>query len=255
MFSLLEIESYEKSAWRRIAPFCPRRGIALAKRRSEPCVQQAFRRHFRLRHPSRLLSQLHEPLLQVTVQQRNRRLAVHFFSASLAPQQLFDRVLQLSSRQQRFDQLAERHRRNASALCQPLAGEHRTQHVEVLLQPYPLALQVIAEVAFPKMEVVMDRASWRIQVRRHLAHAADNRAPFEIADRRMQPLQQRRVGLREQLKRFADVPPAEVQLRRDRPLDDVASRMHAQVPLRRMRVQEAHVVIAVLRRKAPGAAA
>jgi hypothetical protein len=76
-----------------------------------------------------------------------------------------------------------------------------------------------------------------------------------VHDGRAQPLEQRRVRLAHQAQRLAQVPAVDVEVAADRHLDHVATRCHSEVPRQAVDVDEAHVVVAVGRGKAPAAAA
>ncbi len=88
-----------------------------------------------------------------------------------------------------------------------------------------------------------------------LGERAQPRRILPIDDGRAQPFQQRRIGVAQQLQRLAQLPAADVEFAADRLLDDVASRIHAQVPRQLVHIDEAHVVVRVRRGEAPAAAA
>jgi hypothetical protein len=78
---------------------------------------------------------------------------------------------------------------------------------------------------------------------------------LQVFDRRAQPFQQHRVRRAQQLQRLAQVPAVDIELAADRLLDDVAAGLDGEVPLELVHIDEAHVVVAFRRRKAPAAAA
>jgi hypothetical protein len=77
-----------------------------------------------------------------------------------------------------------------------------------------------------------------------------------VDDRRHEPFIQRRIGLQQKPQRLAHVPARKVdEAIVQRAFDDVAALREAEVPRRLVRVDEAHVIVAVGRAETPGAAA
>jgi hypothetical protein len=84
---------------------------------------------------------------------------------------------------------------------------------------------------------------------------AAERLVAAIDERRCQPLDDDRVALHQELQRLGQVPPVDVEIVRKRQLDHVAPRPRRQIMGEWADVEEAAVVIAVGRGKAPGTTA
>lgn len=83
-----------------------------------------------------------------------------FFAALLKSQQALDGVAQFAGRDQRLHQLVERHRHDAPAAFQPAHRQQRAQHIQIFLQPYPVAVQ-IAPIITPRHVQVVPGAAGR----------------------------------------------------------------------------------------------
>ena len=77
-------------------------------------------------------------------------------------------------------------------------------------------------------------------------------AAFGVDDRRIQPFIQRAVATQEQPQRFAQVPAGQVEVTRQHGLDHVAGLADSEIPVARMHIDEAHIVVAVGRGESPG---
>ena len=83
---------------------------------------------------------------------------------------------------------------------------------------------------------------------------AIGKAPsFQVDGRRLNPFDKGRIRSREQPKRLSDVPSVEIDFIDDRVLDDIVLvlKVYRQVPVRRARIDEARIIVAVWRREPP----
>lgn len=104
------------------------------------------------------------------------------------------------------------------------------------------------------VEVMLEAAGGRVVLVSQLPEVGDERLVPGIDHRRLEPLQQRRVGLAQEPERLAQFPAAEVEPFADRFLDHIAAVLDGEVPIAAVNVDEPDVVVAVLGSKAPGAA-
>ena len=94
-----------------------------------------------------------------------------------------------------------------------------------------------------------------IELRRERAKLGGEDRIVTIHDRRLQPFEQRRIALAQEAQRLAQLPAAHVEIVGDGLFDDVAPVLDREIPIAPVDVQEAHVVVAVARGKAPRPAA
>ena len=152
-------------------------------------------------------------------------------------------------------QFGKRHRRDAAALHRPTRGEQRAQDVKPFFQAN-LAVQIhrAEGIARDAAIVVQQRRGLRV-LRREGVQVADKGAVCGINHRRAQPFEQHCVAFAQKTQRLADVPGADVKPFIFNKFKSVLAFVNRQIMRGRADVKRAHVVIAVGRGEAPGAAA
>jgi hypothetical protein len=116
-------------------------------------------------------------------------------------------------------------------------------------------LEIIASVPEGHVEIMLEAAGGRVVLLRQLLEVGDKRLIPGIDHRRLEPFQQRRVGLAQEPKRFAQFPTADIEAVTDGLLDHIAAVLDGEVPLAGVNIDEPDIVVAVLGSKTPGAAA
>ena len=188
---------------------------------------------------------------------RNARACSDLFGLTLQLQKLCDLPYRAVVETETFDEGMQVHRgRHLRMQSEPSKHQRRTQRIEVFLvvdlgpftdMPRPLP--------FAEVEVVVTARRGMRSLTREFNQLGAHRFLPHVADRTRQPLQHDRVRLHQETQSLANVPAADVEVVADRQLDDVASRMDAEIPVGGVGVDESHVIVAVGRRKAPGSAA
>ncbi len=135
------------------------------------------------------------------------------------------------------------------------AGEDGADDVEVFFGPDGFALEVIAEVAFGHVEVVVVATFGGEVGGDEVSPGGEEVGAFEVDDGGVEPFDEGGVGLLEEAEGFGEVPAGEVEVSGEHLFDDVSVGVDGEVAVGGVGVDEADVPVGVLAGEAPGSGA
>ena len=137
----------------------------------------------------------------------------------------------------------------------PAGGEQRAQGIQVVLGPHRFRVELAQHHLLAETAVMVHRRAGRKHLPCHRLPALAETRSFPIDHGRVQPLDQRTVGLSQQPGRLAHIPATGIEQALQWQIDGFQPIGHRQIGVFRLGKDKADVEITVRRSEAPGAAA